>query len=592
MRGLIAILNTKELNQFGFAIDELSLFFIALISIIAVITVFYLVGYASKYKGKYSITLLYILSALFPLSMIGVVAANNVFNFMFCWELMSLVSYFLVIYDFKKTENIKAGFAYFIMTHLSAIFLFAGFLSISAIYNWDMNFDTLQTVVLESGLKSQLLIFSLFFLGSAIKMGLIPFHFWLPLAHPAAPSNVSAMMSGLMVKLPIYLLIKLSFDFWGADLAIGYTMLIFGIISMLRASLYAAFESNIKRLLAYSTIENVGFCLSALGFSIIFQAFNQNGLASIALLTCLFHTLNHALFKTNLFLGAGAIIKATHQSDLNKMGGLIHNMPISSILFLFSVFSAAGIPFFNGFVGEWIIYQLSISGMHINSSLSFFTFPIALLFFAMVAGIVFLIYARLYSIAFLGYARDEKVQKAKEVNFLLLLPSITLAGICFYIGINPNSLNFIWKDILHSFNLPFDSTKFLANLNTITLANNGNNIPINILIISIIVLLLIQFLFNTLVAKQKFRREDPWACGQLEITSTMQYSASGFSQPLRRLTKAVSAFSLSKVFVSFYDKFCSHSSNLRESLHNHSLQRYLLYITLTLIGGIIYAKHF
>ncbi len=592
MSELISILNTEKLNSFGFAIDELSLFFIALITIIAAITLFYLAGYASEYKGKYSITLLYILSALFPLSMIGVVAANNVFNFMFCWELMSLVSYFLVIYDFKKTENIKAGFAYFIMTHLSAIFLFAGFLVISTLYNWDMNFDTLQTVVIDSGLKSKLLIFSLFFLGSAIKMGLIPFHFWLPLAHPAAPSNVSAMMSGLMVKLPIYLLIKLSFDFWGADLAIGYTMLIFGIISMVRASLYAAFESNIKRLLAYSTIENVGFCLSALGFCIIFQAFNQNNLASIALLTCLFHTLNHALFKTNLFLGAGAIIKATHQSDLNKMGGLIHNMPITSILFLFSILSAAGIPFFNGFVGEWIIYQLSISGMHINSSLSFFTFPIALLFFAMVAGIVFLIYARLYSVAFLGYARDEKVQKAKEVNLLLLLPSMTLSAICFYIGVNPNSLNFIWKNILSSFNLPFDSSKFFANLNTITLANNGNNLPINILIAVIILLLLVQFLFNLLFAKQKFRREDPWACGQVEITPTMQYSATGFSQPLGRLTKSISAFSLSKIFISFYDKFCGYSSSLRESLHNHSLQRYLLYITLTLIGGIIYAKLF
>lgn len=592
MYELISILNTKELNNFGFAIDELSFFFITVITIIAAIALFYLVGYASEYKGKYSISLLYILSALFPLSMIGVVAANNVFNFMFCWELMSLVSYFLVIYDYKKTENIKAGFAYFIMTHLSAIFLFAGFLTISALYNWDLNFATLQTVVINSGFEAKLFIFSLFFLGSAIKMGLVPFHFWLPLAHPAAPSNVSAMMSGLMVKLPIYLLIKLSFDFWGADLTIGYTMLIFGIVSMIRASLYAAFESNIKRLLAYSTIENVGFCLSALGFCIIFQAFNQNGLASIALLTCLFHTLNHALFKTNLFLGAGAVIKATHQSDLNKMGGLIHNMPITSILFLLSILSAAGIPFFNGFVAEWIIYQLSISGMHLNSPLSFFTFPIALLFFAMVAGIVFLIYARLYSVAFLGYARDEKVQKAKEVNLLLLLPSMALAAICFYIGINPNSLNFIWKNILASFNLPFDSSKFLANLNTITLANNGNNLPINILIASIVLLLLIQFAANLLNNKQKFRREDPWACGQVEITPAMQYSATGFSQPLRRLTKSLSAFSLTNIFVSFYDKFCNYSSNLRESLHNHSLQRYLLYITITLIGGIIYAKNF
>ncbi len=554
-----------------FTIDYLAAFFIALIAIVSIISLFYMLGYAKEYKGKYSLTQLYSLSLGFALSMIGVVAAGNVFTFMFFWELMSLISYFLVIYDSEQRENIRAGFVYFIMTHLSAAFLLLAFLLLSAGHAWNMDFSIFGEP--SAAFAPNWLIYSLFFAGAAIKMGLAPVHFWLPLAHPAAPSHVSAMMSGLMVKLPIYLLIRLGFQFHYLDMGFAYLLLAFGLISAMVGVCKAAVDTDIKRVLAYSTVENVGICVTTLGLALLFKVCNDDALASLALVACLYHLLNHALFKSGLFLAAGSIVASTHTRNLDSMGGLIHRLPTLAVFFLVLSLAAAGMPFFNGFIGEWLLYKLVMLAMLNHSQLVFFALPIILMLLAMVAGLAFTVFSRLYSVAFLGYERTEI--KAKPISALMLAPILLLSFACLFLGVVPASLNLIWEPLISSLALPYQEANFMMGSGFSTLA------------LIIVLLVIVSFFMRT-----KVSRAMPWLCGQMQVKPQMQYSAVSYSQPLVRLMKLLFSVHSTQYLAEFYLRFCNFSTKARENLHGKGLRSYLLYILLVLIGGLFYAKYF
>ncbi len=558
-----------------FLLNNLSVFFALLIAVIAILALIYLIGYAKEYQGKYSLTQLYSLSIIFPLAMIGVALAANTFTFMFFWELMSIASYFLVIYDNQNRESIKAGLVYFISTHLSAAFLMLAFLLLAQVHGGDMSFESFaQGLPAGVSVLVQTMIFSCFVIGAAFKMGAVPVHQWLPLAHPAAPSHVSAMMSGLMVKLPIYLLIRVAFEFLYPDLGFAYVLIAIGLLSALYGIAKAAIATDIKKLLAYSTVENVGICLVALGLSVAFKAYGQANLSSIALMACLFHVLNHAIFKANLFFGAGVVAQASHSRDLNKLGGLMARMPYAASFFLISTLAAAGMPFFNGFISEWMLYSLVIRGMEAHTPFMFFIFPVLMMLLAMVAGIAFMSFARLYSVAFLGYPRSSQAEAPEPVSFLQNLVTMLLALACVTLGLAPGLMDGVWRNIFLSMKIPY--------------AHYGFSLDMGIwgFLIASVVLILLNCFTRTTV-----RRSMPWACGQPALNHTMQYGAAAFSQPLVRLMKWFYSFHVSDRLITFYKWFCNSCVKLRTRIHASNLRLYLLYILIMLVGGLCYAKY-
>jgi hydrogenase-4 component B len=342
------IFSQESYLKFGFFVDKLSAFFILVISIGVFAVSIFSTGYVKEYFGKKNIGLLGFLYNIFILSMIFVVSANNAIMFLIVWELMSVISYFLVVYEHEKPETRKAGFIYIVMTHIGTGFIILSFL-IFAGTSGSFSFETFRAAgsTMTPLLKDLAFIFA--FIGFGTKAGIVPLHIWLPYAHPAAPSNVSALMSGVMIKTAIFMLIRISFDFLGASQSWwGYIVLTVGTISAILGILYAVVEQDMKRMLAFSSIENIGIILIGLGASMIFLASEKPILCAIAMIAALYHLLNHSVFKGLLFMGAGSILYSTHTKNIEKLGGMIKRMPISAILILIGVinFSIAAIQWF------------------------------------------------------------------------------------------------------------------------------------------------------------------------------------------------------------------------------------------------------
>src|SRR5659263_419485 len=307
--------------KFGFFVDKLSAFFILVISISVFAVSIFSTGYVKEYFGKKNIGHLGFLYNIFIISMLFVVCANNAIMFLIVWELMSVISFFLVVYEHEKPETRKAGFIYIVMTHIGTGFIILSFM-IFASGSGNFNFETFKAAgsTMTPHLKDLAFIFAL--IGFGTKAGIVPFHIWLPYAHPAAPSHVSALMSGVLIKTAIFMLIRVFLDFLGADVAWwGIILLIIASISALLGVMYALMEHDMKRLLAYHSVENIGIILIGVGVSMIFMASGHPDLAAFGLIAGLYHTINHAVFKSLLFMGAGSILFSTHTRNIEEYGG-------------------------------------------------------------------------------------------------------------------------------------------------------------------------------------------------------------------------------------------------------------------------------
>ncbi len=575
-------------------LDALSAFFVMLISVVSILATIYSVKYADEYQSKYSLSSLALFTTVFSLSMIGVVCSDHVFSFLVFWELMSLSSYLMVIYDYKDKDNVNAGFIYFVMTHMATAFLLVAFLLLSHLSS-DLSFGALTVNAHNLDPQLSLIAFIMFLVGLGIKMGVVPFHFWLPIAHPAAPSHVSALMSAIMVKVPICILMRVVFDFLVPEAYMGYSILGLGIVSGLLGVIYAIKENDIKKLLAYSTIENVGIVLIGLGLSIVFLKSNNVLLASLAFMAAVFHIMNHAIYKSSLFLGAGSIVSKCHTRDLNKLGGLIHLMPKTALFFLVSSLSIAAMPFFNGFVSEWLLYQSLIRAMQLGETSLHFVLPIVLMFVAMIAGFAFVAFTKLFAIAFLGYARSENAKQAQEVSPMMWLPMALLSFLCLFFGLYPQIMGDIWANILNRFSLPYPAgTPYFVFPHEFFNADPLSHLMFNyfpsrlILIFTLMILIIIVFISYFLKVKSK--RDIPWTCG-FELDATMQYTASSYSQPLLRLMKNFYKIDFAHIFLDIYFGFYNFCKELRDKVHSGNLHGYLLYVLLALVGGLIYARY-
>jgi hydrogenase-4 component B len=530
-------LSSGSYLKFGFFVDRLSAFFILVISISVFAVSIYSTGYVREYFGKKNIGYLGFLYNTFILSMIFVTSADNAVMFLIVWELMSVVSYFLVVYEHEKPETRKAGFIYIVMTHIGTGFIMLSFLlfvGTSASYSFATFAEAGKTMT--PLLKDLAFIFAL--IGFGTKAGIVPLHIWLPYAHPEAPSNVSALMSGVMIKIAIFMLIRVFFDFLGANhVWWGYLVLTLGTISAILGILYAVVESDIKRMLAFSSIENIGIILIGIGASMIFFASGKPVLASIAAIAALYHLLNHSIFKGLLFMGAGSILFSTHTKNIEELGGLIKKMPKSAILILIGVLSIAALPPFSGFMSEWLTFQSLLLGFNLNESFPMIVLSISAAVLALTGALAAYCFLKFFGIGFLALPRSKHADHAKEANRPMLIGMGIFASLSILLGILPFYVLPILERIAASFTGNPDSFTFGAFATfaipsgAISSGMISLSTPVILAIIVIFMLFLIMILF--LNNKKKQPVYETWGCGQPVSTSRNEYTATAFSKPVQ-----------------------------------------------------------
>jgi Formate hydrogenlyase subunit 3/Multisubunit Na+/H+ antiporter, MnhD subunit len=514
-------------------IDALSAFFILALSILVFCVSIYSISYVTHYHGKRNVSAFHILYIAFIFSMFFVFTAGNAVFFFMAWELMAVISYFLVVFESEQEGNDRAGLIYIVMTHIGTAFLMIGFM---IMFSYTKSFDLFgSSDAIPARAKN--LMFILFLLGFGVKAGIVPVHIWLPYAHPAAPSNVSALMSGIMIKTAIYGLIRfvlcylhIQHTWWGV------LILCLGAVSAVLGVAYALMEHNIKRLLAFHSVENIGIILIGLGISFTAFARGDELLGSIALAASLFHTFNHTLFKGGLFLGAGSIQYASHTKDIEKLGGLIKKMPVTAVMVLcFSLAISAIVPF-NGFVSEWLTYQSLFSAIIPGQTGLNIVAILTIAALAMSGALAAACFVKLFGISFLGKPRSEHSVSAVEVPAPMNTGMGILAVFCLLLGLFP----MLFLKAVNNVVLAISGTAISDKLQGGVLIAyypvnaSGNAItPIEIFAALAIIIVASAAVIRLVGGKTKQRIYGTWDCGFGELTPRMQYTATGFTKPLR-----------------------------------------------------------
>jgi len=535
-----SINSTLPLLTISFNIDRLSAFFIFIITLIALVSSVYGIGYAKHYYKKYSLGALGFFYNFFILGMILVVSSCNAMFFLIVWEMMSLTSYFLVVFENKEKNNIKAGSLYFIMTHIGTAFIMIAFFLLYQ-YTGSFDFGVIKNNIDNVPVSAQNAIFFLTLIGFGTKAGIIPFHIWLPKAHPAAPSHVSALMSGVMIKTGIYMLIRIFMDIISEIPAWwGVVVLIVGCVSSVLGVLYALTEHDIKKLLAYHSIENIGIILLGFGSSLVFWSLNLEPLAIIALIAALFHTLNHAVFKALLFLGAGSVISQTHTRNIEKYGGLIKYMPQTAFFFLIGAMAISALPPFNGFFSEWMTFQSLFTGIRTLNTGVQWVFIFAVGSLALTGGLAAACFVKAFGAMFLAKPRSEEAKHAKESGFSLRISMAVLAILCLIIGVFSGSVVKIISDVVHGLSIfKTSGIPFSSNINVFRM--NDDFAFISTPLIFIILLLTIACTFFTIYLLTKNRKVTlgrTWDCGT-DLNGRMEITATGFSRSIIIIFKRI-----------------------------------------------------
>src|SRR3990172_5788586 len=436
----IILLGLPDL-PFHMRLDPLSGFFLTVIGALGFMVSVYSIGYVKGFIGHRPVTSLVVFYSLFLAGMFMVVLADDAFFFLISWEVMAAASYFLVMFEDERTENRRAAFLYLVIAHVGAIAillsfgLMAGFATGFESFN-GYTFDAMRKMDIPSSWAA--VAFFLAFLGFAAKAGVIPLHVWLPDADSVAPSNAAALMSGVMLKTAIYGILRVTFDlikvfpwWWGA------VILVFGLITALIGILFAILQQDLKRLLAYSSMENIGIILIGTGMAMVFTSFNMTALSALALIAALYHTLNHAMFKGLLFMGAGAVLHATHERSMEGMGGLIHRMPWTAALFLIGSVSISALPPFNGFVSEWLTFQAFLLSPALPNPLLKLLIPLGAALLALTGALAAACFVKAFGVTFLGHWRGHHNPPVHEANWPMRLGMIMAALTCLGLGILP-----------------------------------------------------------------------------------------------------------------------------------------------------------
>lgn len=521
---------TPFFGEESLAVDKLSALMLIIISVASVATVLYSKGYVAGYLERYSeahISMHYTALVTLVVSMMLVVVSSGGFSFLFAWELMTIASFMLILFEADRQEVRRAALNYLVMMHIGFLFLVVGFVMLYNVTG-SANFAAINAYYEHANL---LPLFVILFIGFGMKAGLFPMHIWLPEAHPAAPSHVSAIMSGVMIKTGVYGIIRImQVEELRADMlfTIGLIVLVSGAVTGLWGVILAAMQNDIKRLLAYSSIENVGVILIGLGIAAVGHAAGSPLVGMCGMCGALLHMVNHSLFKTMLFFSAGNIYSKMHTTAMNQMGGLAKHMPITAILMLFATVAICALPPLNGFVSELLIYIGMFNGVSNGYEVLYSVTGIIVL--SLIGGIVVLAFTKLYSVVFLGSPRSHHVAESTEVDSLRIVAMSIPAAFILIIGLAPQ---YVIIPIAHV------AEEVTNSVNTIAVEHFAPTLE-SLSYVSIAFILVVTLLFFIKRRAQRNRTiaEGPiWGCGFTAVNTRMQYTGESFSEGLENIGK-------------------------------------------------------
>lgn len=514
-----------------FRLDALAAFFLIVTGVGGVSSSLYGLGY-----GRHEVEPGRVLPFFpaFLAAMTLVVLADDAFTFLLSWEAMSLASWALVMAHHREAENARAGHVYLIMAAFGGFAVLLAF-GLLAGPDGGFGFDAIRQATRAPWVGP--LVLGLMLLGAGSKAGLMPLHVWLPLAHPAAPSHVSALMSGVMTKVAVYGFVRVVFDLLGGfGWWSGMIVLFLGGVTAAMGILHALMERDLKRLLAYSTIENIGVIFAGLGLAMAFRSNGMAAPAALALTAALFHAFNHSLFKSLLFFGAGSVLTATGVRDIEKLGGLIHRMPVTSFMFLVGAVAISALPPLNGFASEWLIFQAILESPDLPQWGLKIMVPAVGGLLALAAALAAACFVRAFGITFLGQSRSGVVAGAREVDRFSLAAMGGLAALCLLAGLLPgiaiDALSPVARMLIGA-RMPAQGE--VAWLSIVPIAESRSSYN-GLLVFAFIALSAsLAALAIHRLASKALRRAPAWGCGFPDVDASMQYTAASFAQPFRRV---------------------------------------------------------
>lgn len=514
-----------------FRLDALAAFFLIVVNLGGAAASLYGLGYGRHESAPHRVLPFF---AAFLAGMNLVVLADDAFTFLLSWEFMSLSSWALVMAHHRDPSNRRAGYIYLIMASFGTFALLLAFGLLSGTgggYGFAM-IRAAHHTPFAAGLALILML-----IGTGSKAGLVPLHVWLPLAHPAAPSHVSALMSGVMTKVAVYGFIRVVFDLLGEPTWWAAIVVLFlGGATVVLGILHALMEKDLKRILAYSTIENIGIIFVSLGLALAFRAYGMGLAAALALTAALFHVLNHSFFKSLLFFGAGAVLTATGERDMDKLGGLIHRMPLTSFVFLVGCVAISALPPLNGFASEWLVFQAILQSPDLPQWSLKIMVPAVGGVLALSAALAAACFVRAFGTTFLSRPRSGAAEQAQEVDRYSLAAMFVLAALCLLAGILPgfviDGVSPVTQALL-GHQMPTQTN--MPWLSIVPIAESRSSY--NGLLVFLFIVATASFAAYVIhrFASRALRRAPVWGCGFPDLTPAMQYSAGSFAQPLRRV---------------------------------------------------------
>ena len=512
-------------------IDALSGWFILIINLVFVTGGFYGLFYMKAYREqRNNLTLHSIAFVIQHASLLSICVIQNSFAFLIAWEIMALASFLVIIFEHEHITTIKAGINYLIQAHFSILFLMIGFIWVAS-KTGSYDFQAISAYSASIPESASFMLFIFFFIAFAIKAGFVPFHTWLPYAHPAAPSHVSGIMSGVIIKIGIFGILRMLLIVKTDLTSVGYLILIVSLVSGLYGVMLAIIQHNLKKLLAYHSIENIGIIGIGIGIGCIGLGNGNQVLATLGLAGALLHTLNHSLFKSLLFYTAGNVYQSTHTMDIEKLGGLVKRMPQTAALFLIAAIAICGIPPFNGFVSEFIIYI----GLYNWLSDATLVALLAAIFSAtgltLIGGLAMLCFTKAFGVVFLGTERSCLPQTCKEVPFLQLLPMYLLASVILLIGVFPMAFISLLARPISLFTGDFSSAYNPVQIKVLEAIQ-----PISWASWLLILLVISIFAIRRFVmSRHRISTGPTWGCGYTAATPKIQYTAGSFVRTYSKL---------------------------------------------------------
>jgi len=512
--------------------DALASFFLFLLGATSAGISIFAAGYFRRGEGT-APGLLCLQYHLFLASMGMVLLADDAYSFMVAWETMALSSYFLVTTQHNLPDIRSAGFLYLLMAHVGAIAILLSFGVLQG-GSWQFSFAGMRHAHLAP--QWALMAFVLAVFGFGAKAGLVPLHVWLPEAHPAAPSPVSALMSGVMLKTAVYGVLRVTFDLLGqAEWWWGLIPLALGLLSALYGVVFAAVQTDMKRLLAYSSVENIGVIFTGLGLAMIFRGVGMSALAALALIALLYHSVNHAFMKSLLFLGTGAVLHSTGERNLGRLGGLIHRMPWVAWVTLVGALALAGLPPLNGFVSEWLLLQAFLFAHQVPHTFINMLLPMGAAVVALAAALAGYVMVKFYGVIFLGQAREASLARAHDAGLLERMGLVWLALGCFALGLLPTygvrALQAVTRQ-LAGVSLPDGQGPWWL---LMPVPGRTTSYAPIIFFIAIAVVVALSSLVVRALYHHRIRHAPAWDCGFGRLNARMQDTAEGFGQPIRHL---------------------------------------------------------